>query len=178
MPGTGRPTSPWWAHFQAVEGCIQISRFLVIYLECAGDFRVVRCLHCDQLVRRGKVGCTPKQTSNTGMSTHMRTKHLGQAAEVLLWIMMFHKQSCASSGSKTGWCCQGGEEDWSRSERWDGARLWVFLLYIYFKDKSIELLYIYFRDMSIELLYIYFKDMSTEQEMINIQAFVIHEISA
>ena len=56
--------------------------------------------------------------------------------------------------------------------------LWVFLLYIYFKDKSIELLYIYFRDMSIELLYIYFKDMSIEQEMINIQAFVIHEISA
>ena len=102
MPGTGRPTSPWWAHFQAVEGCIQISRFLVIYLECAGDFRVARCLHCDQLVRRGKVGCTPKQTSNTGMSTHMRTKHLGQAAEVLLWIMMFRKQSCASSGSKTG----------------------------------------------------------------------------
>ena len=66
-------------------------RFLVIYLECAGDFRVVRCLHCDQLVRRGKAGCTPKQTSNTGMSTHMRAKHLGQAAEVLLWIMMFHK---------------------------------------------------------------------------------------
>ena len=28
-------------------------------LECAGDFRVARCLHCDQLVRRGKVGCTP-----------------------------------------------------------------------------------------------------------------------
>ena len=55
---------------------------------------------------------------------------------------------------------------------------WVFLLYIYFKDKSIELLYIYFREMSIELLYIYFKDMSIEQEMINIQAFVIHEISA
>ena len=46
------------------------------------------------------------------------------------------------------------------------------------KDKSIELLYIYFGEMSIELLYIYFKDMSIEQEMINIQAFVIHEISA
>ena len=84
MPGTGRPTSPWWAHFQAVEGCIQIIRFLVMNLKCAGDFRVARCLHCDQLVRRGKVGCTPKQTSNTGMSTHMRAKHFGQAAEVLL----------------------------------------------------------------------------------------------
>ena len=50
MPGRGRPTSPWWAHFQAVHGCIQISRFLVMNLECAADFRVVRCLHCDQLL--------------------------------------------------------------------------------------------------------------------------------
>ena len=42
MPGTGRPTSPWWAHFKAVEGCIQIFRFLVMNLECAGDFRVAQ----------------------------------------------------------------------------------------------------------------------------------------
>jgi len=47
-----------------------------------GDFRVARCLHCDQIVRRGKVGCSARETSNSGMAHHMRSKHTGQAMEV------------------------------------------------------------------------------------------------
>jgi hypothetical protein len=39
MPGRGRPQSFWWTHFEMVEG----------------DFRLVRCLHCQKQVRRGKI---------------------------------------------------------------------------------------------------------------------------
>ena len=78
MPGArGRPKSLWWSHFQTVEGRI-VSACHVLSLPsiCPGDFRVVKCLHCDQIVRRGKVGCAAKETSNSGMAHHMRSKHL------------------------------------------------------------------------------------------------------
>ena len=47
-----------------------------------GNFRLVRCLHCNKLVRRGKDGCTSGEASNSGMAAHMRSKHAGQAIEV------------------------------------------------------------------------------------------------
>ena len=71
MPGTGRPTSPWWAHFQAVEGCIQIIRFLVMNLKCAGDFRVVRCLHSDQLVKKSFLCVVRRQLTPPPSSTNV-----------------------------------------------------------------------------------------------------------
>ena len=40
-----------------------------------GNFRLVRCLHCNKLVRRGKDGCTSREASNSGMAAHMRSKH-------------------------------------------------------------------------------------------------------
>ena len=54
MPGKGR-SSPWWNHFQVVNG----------------DFRLVQCIHCNKLVRRGKAGCSSQATSNSGMATHI-----------------------------------------------------------------------------------------------------------
>merc|ERR1712055_1047965 len=47
------------------------------YSESLGDFRQAKCLHCDKLVRRGKPGCTARETTNSGMASHMRTKHSG-----------------------------------------------------------------------------------------------------
>ena len=43
-----------------------------------GNFRLVRCLHCNKLVRRGKDGCTSREASNSGMAAHMRSKHVAQ----------------------------------------------------------------------------------------------------
>ena len=57
MPGKNR-SSPWWNHFQIVDG----------------DFRVVQCILCNKMVRRGKAGCSSKETSNSGMATHMRSR--------------------------------------------------------------------------------------------------------
>ena len=79
MPGPrGRPASPWWTHFQRVEGKIYNPlNVLSLLTTCSGDFRLARCLHCDQIVRRGKVGCSARETSNSGMAHHMRSKHTG-----------------------------------------------------------------------------------------------------
>merc|ERR1719239_48475 len=66
MPGQGRQASPWWTHFQVVND----------------DFRLVQCLHCNKLVRRGKAGCSPRETSNSGMATHIRSRHPEQANQV------------------------------------------------------------------------------------------------
>ena len=84
MPGArGRPKSPWWSYFQTVDGRIVSSCYVLSLLSiCPGDFRVVKCLHCDQIVRRGKVGCAAKETSNSGMAHHMRSKHPGESMEV------------------------------------------------------------------------------------------------
>ena len=70
MPGKGR-SSPWWNHFQIVDG----------------DFRLVQCILCNKLVRRGKAGCSSKETSNSGMATHMRSKHRDQANQVVHFKM-------------------------------------------------------------------------------------------
>ena len=67
MPGQGRQASPWWTHFQVVND----------------DFRLVQCLHCNKLVRRGKAGCSPRETSNSGMATHIRSRHPEQANQVV-----------------------------------------------------------------------------------------------
>ena len=67
MPGKNR--SPWWNHFQIVDG----------------DFRVVQCILCNKMVRRGKAGCSSKETSNSGMATHMRSKHRDQATFTKSW---------------------------------------------------------------------------------------------
>ena len=69
MPGRGRPQSFWWTHFEMVEG----------------DFRLVRCLHCQKQVRRGKVGCTSREASNSGMVSHMKSKHPELAALVIFF---------------------------------------------------------------------------------------------
>ena len=70
MPGKGR-SSPWWNHFQVVNG----------------DFRLVQCIHCNKLVRRGKAGCSSQETSNSGMATHMRSRHRDQAIQVVHFKM-------------------------------------------------------------------------------------------
>ena len=54
-----------------------------------GNFRLVRCLHCNKLVRRGKDGCTSREASNSGMAAHMRSKHAGQAIEVRVFFFVF-----------------------------------------------------------------------------------------
>ena len=61
MPPRGRTTSPWWTHFQSVEGCTYLKDSF--YSESLGDFRLAKCLHCDKLVRRGKPGCTARETT-------------------------------------------------------------------------------------------------------------------
>ena len=82
MPGRGRPQSAWWSHFEMVGGDIfkDVDMYMIFLLP--GNFRLVRCLHCNQLVRRGKDGCTSREASNSGMAAHMRSKHAGQAIEV------------------------------------------------------------------------------------------------
>ena len=71
MPGLGRPQSHWWTHFHMVDG----------------DFRLVQCLHCNKLVRRGKAGCSTREASNSGMAKHMKSLHPDQAMQVVLYIM-------------------------------------------------------------------------------------------
>ena len=73
--------SPWWTHFQAVNGMYWDVWILDINL-CSGDFRVVQCLHYAKIIRRGKEGCLAKACSNSGMAAHMRSRHADQAAEV------------------------------------------------------------------------------------------------
>ena len=72
MPGLGRAQSPWWNHFQVENG----------------DFRLVRCLHCNKLVRRGKAGCSSREVSNSGMAKHMKSQHADQAMQVVLYILI------------------------------------------------------------------------------------------
>ena len=55
--------------------CFPIIRFFSSFDQIAGNFRRVRCLHCIQVVRRGKPGCSTREASNSGMASHMRTKH-------------------------------------------------------------------------------------------------------
>ena len=50
------------------------------------DFRLAKCLHCDKIVRRGKEGCSPRECTNSGMGSHMRSHHSGIAAQVLLFF--------------------------------------------------------------------------------------------
>ena len=61
MPPRGRTRRPWWTHFQSVEGCTYVKDSF--YSESLGDFRLAKCLHCDKLVRRGKPGCTARETT-------------------------------------------------------------------------------------------------------------------
>ena len=72
MPGKGRgrPQSAWWSHFEMVEGDIfkDVDIYMIFLL--LGNFRLVRCLHCNKLVRRGKDGCTSREASNSGMAAH------------------------------------------------------------------------------------------------------------
>ena len=75
----------WWTHFQPVEGCT----YLKDLSESLGDFRVAKCLHCDMLVRRGKPGCTARETTNATMASHMRTKHSALALQVMLFFGFF-----------------------------------------------------------------------------------------
>ena len=86
MPPRGRTTSPWWTHFQSVEGCTYLKDSF--YSESLGDFRLAKCLHCDKLVRRGKPGCTARETTNSGMASHMRTKHSGLALQVMPRVLI------------------------------------------------------------------------------------------
>ena len=82
----GRMTSPWWTHFQSVEGCTYLKDSF--YSESLGDFRLAKCLHCDKLVRWGKPGCTSRETTNSGMASHMRTKHSGLALQVMPRVLI------------------------------------------------------------------------------------------
>ena len=52
----------------------------------SNDFRLAKCLHCDKIVRRGKEGCSPRECTNSGMGSHMRSHHSGIAAQVLLFF--------------------------------------------------------------------------------------------
>ena len=74
MANRGKSLSPWWSHFEKVDG----------------DFRLVRCLHCNKLVRRGKEGCSTREASNSGMASHMRTKHSGQAVQVVFLLLLWN----------------------------------------------------------------------------------------
>ena len=49
MPPRGRTTSPWWTHFQSVEGCTYLKDSF--YSESLGDFRLAKCLHCEKNVK-------------------------------------------------------------------------------------------------------------------------------
>ena len=94
MPGLGRPLSPWWTHFHMVDG----------------DFRVVQCLHCNKLVRRGKAGCSTREASNSGMAKHMKTRHADQATQVVLYILKAYSLfNLIPTGSAGNWFCQGGK---------------------------------------------------------------------
>ena len=73
--------SPWWTHFQPVNGMYR-DVWIIDSNLCSGDFRVVQCLHCAKIIRRGKEGCLAKACSNSGMAAHMRSRHGDQAAEV------------------------------------------------------------------------------------------------
>ena len=42
---------------------------------------------CNKLVRRGKAGCSSQETSNSGMATHMRSRHRDQAIQVVQFKM-------------------------------------------------------------------------------------------
>ena len=80
LKACGGPTSKWLEVISL--------EFVVTYIifQLLGDFRLVRCLHCNKLVRRGKVGCTSREASNSGMAAHMRSKHAGQAVEVVFLL--------------------------------------------------------------------------------------------
>ena len=90
MPGRGRPTSPWWTHFQIVDG----------------DFRLVQCIHCNKMVRRGKAGCSSKETSNSGMATHMRAKHRDLANQVVHFNMDEASIELTTSRCRLHWIWQ------------------------------------------------------------------------
>ena len=117
MPPRGRTTSPWWTHFQSVKGCTYLKDSF--YSESLGDFRLAKCLYCDKLVRRGKPGCTARETTNSGMASHMRTKHSGSPGDALLWI--FVVQSLLSPGTDAGRRWEGCQ-DGDRHEGWDCPR--------------------------------------------------------
>ena len=105
MPGLGRPLSPWWTHFHMVDG----------------DFRVVQCLHCNKLVRRGKAGCSTREASNSGMAKHMKTRHADQATQVVLYILKAYSLfNLIPTGSAGNWFCQGGEGGCHWWEGWNG----------------------------------------------------------
>ena len=120
-------------------------RFLVIYLECAGDFRVVRCLHSDQLVKKSFLCVVRRQLTPPPSSTNVErlfsygglvaTDHRASLSGEKLDQILFLRENALMANFDLGW-------------------LWVSLLYIFFKDMSIY------------------------EEMINEQAFGIHEISA
>ena len=108
MPGLGRPQSHWWTHFHMVDG----------------DFRLVQCLHCNKLVRRGKAGCSTREASNSGMAKHMKSKHPDQAMQVVPYIM----NACClfnltPPGSAENRYCQAGEGGCHWWEGWDGEGL-------------------------------------------------------
>ena len=84
-------TSPWWTHFQKVDGKNLWFEYFPGNEQFLGDFRLVRCLHCNKLVRRGKAGCSTREASNSGMASHMRSKHSGEAVQVVISTLFFSK---------------------------------------------------------------------------------------
>ena len=125
MPGKGRgrPQSAWWSHFEMVEGDIfkDVDIYMIFLL--LGNFRLVRCLHCNKLVRRGKDGCTSREASNSGMAAHMRSKHAGQAIEVGVFFSRI-ELNCYSFpilGPEENWRGQEWIQSASWSQGWDCA---------------------------------------------------------
>ena len=60
-----------------------LAMFLILN-ESSGDFQQAQCLHCEKVVRQGKPGCTARETTYSGISSHMRTKHSEIALQVNL----------------------------------------------------------------------------------------------
>ena len=94
----GRPlTSPWWTHFEKVDGTYMWFAYFPIIEQFSGDFRLVRCLHCNKEVQRGKEGCSTREASNSGMASHMRSKHSGEAIQVVILTFTLNSWKIHSS---------------------------------------------------------------------------------
>ena len=65
------------------------------YWTISGD--KVRCLHCNKEVRRGKEGCSTREASNSGMASHMRSKHSGEAIQVVILTFTLNSWKIHSS---------------------------------------------------------------------------------
>ena len=55
--------------------------------------KVYEDFHCNKLVRRGKEGCSTREASNSGMASHIRSKHWGEAVQVVFLTFTLKSES-------------------------------------------------------------------------------------